>query len=50
MDIEVRRKFKTNNGKTIRWCHVVSGDEDILNALESEWKGVQQQLSWKIEP
>ena len=48
--IEVRRKYKTNNGKTTRWWHVLSGDEETLKTLESEWEGVQQQLDWKIEP
>ena len=48
--IEVRRKYKTDNGKTTRWWHVVSGDEETLKTLESEWEGVQQQLDWKIEP
>ena len=50
--VQARRKFKPINGNNsrIRWWFVLRGDEDILSILESEWKQVQLQTNWKLEP
>ena len=50
--VQARCKFKPINGNNsrIRWWFVLRGDEDILSILESEWKQVQLQTNWKLEP
>ena len=50
--VQARHKFKPINGNNscIRWWFVLRGDEDILSILESEWKQVQLQTNWKLEP
>ena len=49
--IEVKRKFKSANGnKTVRWWHVLSGDEETMVLIEKEWGKVKAQTSWNIQP
>lgn len=49
--IEVKRKYKLVNGnKTVKWWHVLKGEEDVMVLLEKEWSKVKDRTSWSIEP
>ena len=49
--VEVKRKYKLVNGhKTVKWWHVLSGDEDVIDKIEQEWCKVKAQTLWSIEP
>ena len=49
--IEVKRKYKLVNGnKTVKWWHVLRGDEEKMALLQKEWSKVKEQTSWSIEP
>ena len=49
--IEVKRKYKLVNGnKTVKWWHVLRGDEETMALLQKEWSKVKEQTSWSIEP
>ena len=49
--VVVKRKYKLVNGnKTVKWWHVLRGDEETMALLEKEWSKVKEQTSWSIEP
>ncbi len=51
VSIEVKRKYKLVNGnKTVKWWHVLRGDEETMALLQKEWSKVREQTSWSIEP
>jgi len=51
ISINVKRKFKLGSGnKIIKWWHVVSGDEETMALLETEWGKINAQTSWNIKP
>jgi len=50
ISINVKRKFKLGSGnKIIKWWHVVSGDEETMALLETEWDKINAQTSWNIK-
>ena len=47
--VPVKHKYKKLRGNKIRWCHILSGSESDLEALDKKWDGVKVQTSWKVE-
>ena len=48
--VEVKRKYKKDGEKLVKWWHVVRADEGILDKLEQEWSKVNVQTSWQLVP
>ncbi len=48
--IDVKRKFKVDGNKTIKWWHVISGSEETMTLIEQEWSKVKTMTSWSIKP
>ena len=48
--VQVKRKYKLSDKKTVRWWFVVRGTEEVLTKIENEWERVSLQTNWKIEP
>ena len=48
--VQVKRKYKLSDKKTVRWWFVVRGTEEVLTKIENEWERVSLQTNWKMEP
>ena len=48
--VQVKRKYKLSDKKTVRWWFVVRGTEEVLTKIKNEWERVSLQTNWKIEP
>ena len=48
--VQVKRKYKLSDKKTVRWWFIVRGTEEVLTKIENEWERVSLQTNWKIEP
>lgn len=49
-EVQVKRKYKQSNKKTVRWWFVVKGNEKVLCKLDSEWEKVSLETNWKLAP
>ena len=48
--VDVRRKYKTVKNAKLRWWHVLTAEEVMLQRLDQEWEAINLQTGWKIEP
>ena len=44
--VQVKRKYKLSDKKTVRWWFVVRGTEEVLTKIENEWERVSLQTNW----